>query len=162
MNRTRSTHGSVIGKRNSMFQFHCSFTLAPSPKDIFGSLSCGYTDSNTNDFIILANQNQSPQLQAAPSIPTSYLGRIKTYPSNYTFAIERLEFSDQKSYKCVFKWQSRVFDNDPTYIDSSYTFGPADLEVQGKKDFMLASLFYFCGASLHLWRICTGIWQKVL
>ena len=123
--------GKIVAKRGSTFYFHCNLTIESS-KDILESLRCGYNNTNTNELVTLASQTPSSQFQKAPSLPTSYMGRVKAYPSNYTFAVEYLKFSDHRQYYCHLSIKSKIFRNDPKYYPLEIPFGPAQLEVEGK------------------------------
>ena len=124
---------STIGKREAMkgstFWFHWNFTLNPSSESL-KSYDCGYRDAAKNMFILLASQTRSSGFALAPTLPPEYIGRVKVYPSNFTFAVERLKFSDQRDYSCKLIFISTT--DTGSNFDQVIPFGAANLEVQGK------------------------------
>ena len=115
--------------RGSTFWFHWSFTLNPS-KESLKSYDCGYRDAAKNMFILLANQTRSSAFALALTLPPEYRGRVKVYPSNLTFAVERLKFSDQRDYSCKLIY---IFTTGPgSNFDAPIPFVARNLQVQGK------------------------------
>ena len=131
VNKTISTSGTIDAKRHGAFMFHCSFEIEPAKNDRIQSLDCGYNDTSTNKLIKLATLSPSGQLQKAPSIPAIFSGRVKVYSSNYSFEIESLQFSDQKTYFCNLNLESQVVLGVSKLYPLSVTFGPAYLQVEG-------------------------------
>ena len=126
-----STIGKKVALKSSTSWFHWNFTLAQS--ESIASYDCGYYDTTVNKFISLAKQAGSSGFAVVNNLPAEYSGRVKVYPSNLTFAIERLKFSDQKDYRCYLVYTFATISG--RVVNIPIDFKPANLEVQGKLNF---------------------------
>ena len=127
----KSTIGNQVALKTSTFWFHWNFTLDSS--ESITSYDCGYIDAATSKLVILANHTKSIGFAVAKNLPPEYSGRVKVYPSNLTFAVEMLKFSDQKDYRCGLVFKEVLKSGDA--VTSPFDFKPANLKVQGKFNF---------------------------
>ena len=123
-----STIGNKVMDTKSTLWLHWNFTLFAREK--VTSVACGYGDSTAGKMTALVNRTGSSGFAIVPSIPVDYKERIRIYSSNHTFAIERLMFSDQKSYFCQVKSDLKTSTTGVSKL--TVNLDPLNLEVQGK------------------------------
>ena len=123
-----STVGNKIMNTQSTLLLHWNYTIISA--ETVRSVACGYGDATSGALTILVNRTGSGRFAEVPSIPLDYKGRIRIYSSNHTFAIERLMFSDQKSYFCKAKVDFRVSPNNVQHL--IFNLDSLNLEVQGR------------------------------